>query len=116
VGVTRVRDPTCGSVRAADRVVAAKLDGVTEPQPFSRDTSPDVQRMLVARFRTMTTAEKAQLVDSLTRGCEALALAGIRMRHPDATAEELRLRLGALRMGRDLVLAVYGWDPGEGRR
>lgn len=89
---------------------------MTEPQPFSRDTSPDVQRMLIARFRTMTPAEKCGLVDSLTRGSEAFALAGIRMRHPDATAEELRLRLGALRIGRDLVLTVYGWDPKEGRR
>jgi hypothetical protein len=89
---------------------------MAEPQPFSRDTSPDVQRMLVARFRTMTAAERIWLADALTRGCEALALAGIQMRHPDATAEELRLRLGALRIGRDLVLRVYGWDPQEGRR
>ncbi len=64
----------------------------------------------------MAPAARAQLADSLTRDCETLALAGIRIRHPDATAEELRLRLGALRLGRDLMIEAYGWDPAEGRR
>jgi hypothetical protein len=55
-------------------------------------------------------------VESLTRDCEALGLAGIRIRHPEATADELRLRLGGLRLGRALMIEAYGWDPGEGRR
>ena len=92
------------------------LRPVANPQPFSRDTSPDVQRMLVEHFRTLTEAEKLRLVEALNRDCEALALAGLRARHPNATADELRLRLGALRIGRDLVRTAYGWDPGEGRR
>jgi len=87
-----------------------------EPRPFSRDTSLDVHRMIVERWREMTPAAKAQLVNALTRDCETLALAGLRVRHPDATADELRLRVGGLRLGRDLMIEVYGWDPGEGRR
>ena len=78
------------------------------------DTAPEVERMLLARWRAMTTDEKARLVDQLTRDSEAMALAGIRARHPDADPEELRMRLGALRIGRRLMVEVYGWDPGEG--
>jgi hypothetical protein len=86
------------------------------PRPFSRDTALDVHELIIARFRAMTPAAKAQLVNALTRDCETLALAGIRIRHPDATADELRLRLGGMRLGRNLMIEAYGWDPAEGRR
>jgi hypothetical protein len=38
-------------------------------------------------------------------------VAGVRLRHPDASDDEVRLRVLALRLGRDLMLEVYGWDP-----
>jgi len=82
--------------------------------PPPSDTAPEVERVLLERWRAMTTAEKAALVERLTRASEALALAGIRDRHPHADEEELRLRLGGLRIGRRLMVEVYGWDPGEG--
>ena len=71
--------------------------------------------MMIAHYRAMTPADKARLVESLCRDCETLALAGLHVRHVGATAEELRLRLGGLRLGRDLMVEAYGWDPGEGR-
>jgi hypothetical protein len=86
------------------------------PRPFSRDTALDVHELIIERFRAMSPAAKARMVESLTRDCEALGLAGIRIRHPEATADELRLRLGGLRLGRALMIEAYGWDPGEGRR
>ena len=64
----------------------------------------------------MAPSKKAQLVAVLTRDCETLAIAGIRQRHPEATPNEIRLRLGGLRIGRDLMIEALGWDPGEGRR
>jgi hypothetical protein len=84
---------------------------VAAPRPFSPDTSPEVQRLLVERWRAMPTWRKAELVNALSRDCERLALAGIRERHPDATPEEARLRLGALRLGRELMIQAFGWDP-----
>jgi hypothetical protein len=35
----------------------------------------------------------------------------VRLRHPDAGPDEVRLRALALRLGRDLMIAAYGWDP-----
>ncbi len=42
---------------------------------------------------------------------DAMAMAGLRSRHPQASEEELRLRLAALRLGRDLMVRAFGWDP-----
>jgi hypothetical protein len=57
--------------------------------------------------------QKARLMDALSPDLEALALAGIRARHPGAPPEEERMRLAALKLGRKLVIEVYGWDPDE---
>jgi hypothetical protein len=80
---------------------------------FSADTPPEVRRLLVERWRAMPAWRKAWLVDALSRDCEKLALAGIRERHPGVSPEEARLRLGALRIRRDLMIEAFGWDPVE---
>ena len=72
-------------------------------QPFSRDTSPEVQALLVERWRTMSPAEKASLVDTLTLDCIALACAGIRDRHPDASPEQVRFFLGVRCLGLEVA-------------
>ncbi len=41
----------------------------------------------------------------------AAALAGIRLRHPEADEREQRLYLAALLLGDDLVKRAFGWDP-----
>ena len=38
----------------------------------------------------------------------ALSLAGLRLRYPEATEEELFLREAALRLGDELMTKVYG--------
>jgi len=88
-------------------------DGMRALRPFSPDTSAEVHRLLIERWREMKSWQKAGIVDALSRDCEALSLAGIRQRHPDASAEEERLRLGALRVGRELMIRAFGWDPLE---
>ena len=47
----------------------------------------------------------------LNRAADEMALAGIRMRHPEASDRELRLRLAALRLDRGTMVRVFGWDP-----
>ena len=76
-----------------------------------QDTSPEAEAILVAGWRAMTPAEKLALVSAMTRTAQELSLAGIRVRHPDATGDELRLRLAALRLPRELMVRLFGWDP-----
>ena len=78
---------------------------------FSPDTRPEAVHVLVSGYRRMTPLEKLARVDDLTRTANALAEAGIRMRHPRASDEEVRLRRAALVLGRDTMLRVFGWDP-----
>lgn len=82
-------------------------------ESFPRDTSAEVQRILIERWRAMPSWKKAQLIDVLSRDCLQLALAGIRQRYPDAARAELCLRLAALRIERDLMIEAFGWDPRE---
>ena len=35
----------------------------------------------------------------------------MRLRHPTANDREVVLRVAALRNGRDLSIAAFGWDP-----
>jgi hypothetical protein len=81
--------------------------------PFSPDTDPAVHAQVMARLRTMTVSEKASIVATLTKQCDALAVAGIKERHPGSSDEEIRMRLGVLRAGPELIRAAFGWDVRE---
>lgn len=75
------------------------------------DTSAEVAARQVEIWRSMTYAERAQVVEELNADVQRMAETGVRLRHPDATDREVFLRVAALRNGRDLSVAVYGWDP-----
>jgi hypothetical protein len=67
--------------------------------------------MLVAANRALTPQEKVRQVLDCNAVSEAMALAGLRARHPRASERELRLHLAAQRLGRPLMIAAFGWDP-----
>ena len=75
------------------------------------DTSPEVEARQVEIWRTMTPKQKLDIVADLNRDVQRMADAGVRMRYPDATDREVFLRVAALRNGRELSIAAYGWDP-----
>ena len=59
------------------------------------DIHPDVERVVVEGWRSMSAAEKVHQVRELTNTARRFSLAGIRRRHPDASERELRLRLAS---------------------
>lgn len=75
------------------------------------DTSSVVVAKVVEWWRGMSAGEKLDQVAELNRACERLSEAGVRARHQEAGDDEVRLRVLALRLGRDVVVEVYGWDP-----
>ena len=77
------------------------------------DTSPEAEAFLIEGYRRMSPAEKLRRVASLNRALTQLAAARIRARYGDIPDEEMRLRLGALRLGRETMVRVFGWDPEE---
>lgn len=74
------------------------------------DTDPAVTALLVAAYRRMTAAEKMQRVLECNAAAEAMAIAGLRARHPGASDAEIRRRLVALRLGEPLMVAALGPD------
>lgn len=80
-------------------------------RPQSRDTSVAADRFLIEAYRRMPPWEKASRVSGLTAGSLELARVGIRLRRPDAEDREIELRLASLRLDREIVMKLFGWDP-----
>lgn len=74
---------------------------------LSLDTSPEIERMQIDRWRQMSPAEKAALVSGLTQAVCDLALAGIRLRHPDASPREQFFRRALIMLGPDMARRVF---------
>jgi len=77
------------------------------PAPLSQDTAPDAERLQIERWRRMSAAEKAAIVSGLTQAVYDLALAGVRLRYPNASPREQFLRLALITLGPDLARQVY---------
>ncbi|MCA1562644.1 MAG: hypothetical protein LC753_06415 [Acidobacteria bacterium] len=95
---------------APDNLCASSSRGTRRRQPpavLSQDTDSETERIQIEIWRGMSPLQKARLVSDATRVAHALALAGIRHRHPAASERECFLRLAVLQMGPELVRAVY---------
>jgi hypothetical protein len=58
----------------------------------------------------MSARDKMQRVLSCNAASEAMGLAGLRARHGPLPDRELRLRLAALRLDRETMVAAFGWS------
>lgn len=75
---------------------------------LSRDTTPEAEAVQVEIFRRMSSRQKLALVEEANRNARELALAGLRLRHPEAGPDELFRRLMDLTLGEELAERVYG--------
>ena len=76
------------------------------------EAPPEVEQILVAGYRRMPPAEKLQRVVNLNRALDQLAEARIRATYgADIPKREVNLRLAALRLDRQTMISVFGWDP-----
>jgi len=81
----------------------------------SPDTSAVVEEMLMRAYGVMEPWRKLEIVRELSSASFELAAAGIRLRNPTASDEEVRLIVAARRLGREAVLRATGRKtlPGE---
>jgi hypothetical protein len=77
------------------------------------DTSPEMFERYLARLRAMTTVEKAQALDAMMVEGRQMAMIGLRMRHPQASEEELKLRLFVRFYGRELAQRYFQDVPDD---
>jgi hypothetical protein len=78
---------------------------------MEQDTSPEQQERYYERLRSMPLQKKAEMLQSLNRGVRAMAEAGIRMRFPNADAQEVKVRLAVRLYGREQAQRVFGPIP-----
>lgn len=112
VGVARGRGDRRALVLLAETGGGVLVDSRQVKHNRAIDTSPEMERVLVERYRRMDGREKLRRVASLNRSVERLAAARIRAQYGDGiTDREMRLRLATLRLGRRLMIKAFGWDP-----
>jgi hypothetical protein len=83
------------------------IDGVSRSRPS--DTSARADEIQFEILRGMTVQQRAEIFTALTLAVQDLALAGMRERFPNASVDELRLRLAVHRLGAETVRRVWGW-------
>lgn len=72
------------------------------------DTTPEVEAIQFAFYRSAPTWRKLEIVSQLNRMARTLALSGLRERHPDATPQELQRHLADMLLGPALAERAYG--------
>lgn len=79
---------------------------------LSRDTPPEVEAVWIDGLRRMGAEERLRRACDLTATVRSLAAARLKERYGPALSErELRLRLAALWLDREILVRVFGWDP-----
>ncbi len=78
----------------------------------SSDTPLAVERIQIQLYRDLDAPGRLAAALELNATLDLLALAGIRARHGVLSQREERLRLFALRLGRETMRDAFGWDPG----
>lgn len=74
---------------------------------LSADTTADSEQRQVEAWRQLSSIERLRLVSETTRAVLDLSMAGIRLRHPQASERECFLRLAAILLGVGATRQVY---------
>ncbi len=78
---------------------------------LSADTTPGAEKTQLEIIRRMPPWKKLALVDDFNETVRAFAISGLRQRHPDASADQIRRKLADLILGEELANKVYGDAP-----
>lgn len=81
---------------------------------LSSDTSPEVERVQIALFRSAPVWRRLVLAGDLSRTVRTLAIQGWRQRHPSAEPVRLPSQMADLWLGADLAAQIAERMPREG--
>ncbi|OHB64911.1 MAG: hypothetical protein A2Y77_03930 [Planctomycetes bacterium RBG_13_62_9] len=77
------------------------------------DTSPEARRVQCELYRRMSPARKFQLLFDMYEMGRQLAMTGLRMRHPQASEQEIWRLWARQHLGEELFEEVYGVSARE---
>lgn len=75
------------------------------------ETDPEAERALIEMIRRTPTWKRAEQLNALNLAHRELILADLRKRYPQANEQELRKRLAARLLPREIVIQMFDWDP-----
>ena len=81
------------------------------PSEWFADTTPEALSVYIELHRAMSQSERLARVFELGQFQHSLQVADVKLNYPDADEEEVFLRVAARRLGRDLMIQAYNWDP-----
>jgi len=79
-------------------------------QTQSSDTSPDVEQILVHRWRLLHQSDKAAIVRKATKQCWLLSLIGIYNQYPNASISQVRQEIIRRRLGKEWLTVLCAQD------
>jgi hypothetical protein len=79
------------------------------------DTTAEQQDRYYAMLSRLSPETRAKMTFDLSRLIRQLALSGIRLRHPSASDEELKVRLAVRLYGREIAKRLFGVIPRDAR-
>ena len=79
--------------------------------PILSDTSPKSQELNYQLISKLSPSERIEKMMKLIKSAKDFTKAGIKQRYPNASEEELRIRLLAIFFGRDYCITHHNWDP-----
>jgi hypothetical protein len=71
------------------------------------DTTPEAARVQLEIYRRMPPGQRLRLVLALSDSLRAVVAAGVRTRHPEFNAQEVKLSVARLTLGEELFRKVY---------
>ena len=81
------------------------------PEGWFADTTGEALEVYIGVHRNMPPGERLARVFELGQFQHSLQVANVRSSYPQASEEEVFLRVAARRWGRELMIQVYDWDP-----
>ena len=84
---------------------------MTPHPPDFTDTDPAAMEVWLDLLRKMPAGEKLGAVFGASDLLLSFFEMGVRRMYPSASDDEVRMRVAARHLPRELVLAAYGWDP-----
>ena len=75
------------------------------------DTTDANMEYKFARLAEMSSEERLRRFLNLNLATRRFMTAGIQLRYPDCSQEEMKKRKAALLIGRDYTIRFYAWDP-----
>jgi hypothetical protein len=74
---------------------------------IAADTTPDAAWVQVKIYRRMSVEQRLQLTLGMSRSLGNIAAAGVRLRHPEYTEEQVKYAVIRLRLGEELFRKAF---------